>query len=45
MRCVALTTTRPAHELAAAHRVVASLREVRAEDLRRLALGMGETGR
>ncbi|MGC8837964.1 MAG: HAD family hydrolase [Anaerolineae bacterium] len=39
MHCVALTTTRPAHELAAAHRVVASLREVHAEDLRRMALG------
>ncbi|MBC7223300.1 MAG: HAD family phosphatase, partial [Anaerolineae bacterium] len=38
MRCVAVATTRPAEELRAAHRVVASLKELQAEDLRRMAL-------
>lgn len=39
MCCVAVATTRPADELRAAHRVVASLKDVQADDLRRMALG------
>ncbi|MGQ9567571.1 MAG: HAD family hydrolase [Anaerolineae bacterium] len=39
MRCLAVATTRPPKELSAAHRVVASLLEVRAEDLHRMVLG------
>ena len=44
MRCVAVTSTRPAEELARAHRVVGSLTELTAESLRQMVI-QGESQR